>query len=151
MSQDMCFTMMLSVFFLFKFIFMQCYFDFRCFWWVVEHVWTLQRCSKISKILVCKVFKWLLLISHCLFWERWLVLSTGIKRNSVVDEGESRTEGVLEIKELSFLHRVPCQLLISRPPLTLPLPTIHFFPSGSLSLSDHAFILRNTNLLIFSF
>lgn len=79
MSQDMCFTMMLSILFSFKFIFMQCYFDFRCFWWVVEHVWTLQRCSKISKILVCKAFKWLLLILHCLFWERWLILSTGTK------------------------------------------------------------------------
>lgn len=32
--------------------------------------------------------------------------------------------------------------LISRPPLTLSLPTIHLFPPGSLSPSDHAFDLR---------
>lgn len=72
-------------------------------------------------------------------------LSTGTKQKKrEVVEGKQAEQKVFQTHRIFVSHRVPCQLLLprfTRPPPTLPLPTVHLFPYASLSLSGHALFL----------
>lgn len=145
MSQDMCFTSMSSLPF----------FSFSLFSWRALSLifnrflmlscgtcGTLQRYSNISKIWLCKVFEWCLLFCNTCF-ENYFEYRNKTKKREVV-EGKQAEQKVFQTHRVFVSHRVPCQLLLpgfTRPPLTLPLPTVHLFPYASLSLSGHALFL----------